>query len=136
MTEVDLNPDNAHHPERTARTADVMSDCVRILNYAVAHGGLHHASDGYRLLGELREAAWREVELLDRLARWSREQATMGAWKVDPMGKPEEIGPRVNRAIESITAAQRNASLLCDHLSEAQNAFSRIANTADADSRS
>lgn len=129
MIEIDLNPDNEHQPERTAHTADVMSDCVRILNYAVAKGGLVHASDGYHLLGELRESAWREAELLDRIAKWAHEQSTMGAWKVDGSGKGEELGPRVVRLIATIRAAQDEARKLTVHLTDAQNVIAHIANT-------
>jgi hypothetical protein len=80
MSEIDLNPDVPHTPERTAEAGEWFDACSRFLTYASmpGKGGLVFPAGAYRLLGELYSATSRLPQMCDQLVAFLRAQEATG----------------------------------------------------------
>ena len=69
--------DGPHNADRIASSSEAISQLFLYLNYATSSGqrALPFASNGYRLLSNLSNAAGRQEQLYQQLARWAEQLA-------------------------------------------------------------
>jgi hypothetical protein len=124
---VDLNPDRQHSPERTAHTADVLAECVRVLAYAAEkNGGLVYPGDVYRLMGEFRVAGDRVPELGERIGRFLEREHNAGRLRRDDGG---DVTPDVREALDRLNDLRAAGIAFYNAATKAQNALSHVAGT-------
>lgn len=128
---VDVNPDHRHTPERTAHTADVWAECLRVLAHGTetGRGGLAEAADVYRLLGELRVGGDRLTEVVKRSGEWLAAGYRAGNFQLDSMGENAGGDPRerMQTTMDEMQQALAASVALYNHATKAQNAMSRVA---------
>lgn len=101
MIQIDLNCDSPHSPERTAHTADVWVDCMRVLISAMDRG-LEYPADLYRVIGDISEGADHLASMLRKAEEWMNRQHDAGSLVV--AGDPDaEFGDiPIMKAIETL----------------------------------
>lgn len=126
---IDLNPDRAHSPERTAHTADVLAECLRVLNYAAEkNNGLVWPGTLYRLMGEFRVAGDRIPELGERLIRFLEREHNAEHLRRDDGG---DVTPDVQAACEHLNELRAAGTAFYNAATKAQNALSHVSTTVE-----
>ena len=119
MTDVDLNPDGPHSPERTAELGDLFDQCSRVITYATmpGRGGLEYPADAYRLLGELYSGTGRLSQMCEQLEQFIRAQVASGRL-YEARGR--DVGDQVNKAAARLRQAAGAAQALTQLLRAVQ----------------
>jgi hypothetical protein len=80
MTDINLNPDGPHSPERTRKVGQLFDDASRFLCYATIerHGGLDYPADAYSLVADLYSATGRFPQICSQLETFLRAQEATG----------------------------------------------------------
>jgi hypothetical protein len=124
MTEIDLNPDTAHSADRTATTAQVAADAIRVLNYATRDAdGLPYPGDAYDLLGQMSIAVLRLHQLFDQVGVRLVHLGNTGHLASDN-GAP--VGVALAAALDALSRAQDDADTMATALGNAQSAIDSL----------
>jgi hypothetical protein len=125
MTDVDLNPDGPHSPDRTAEVAAVFDACSRFLVYATMGRapGLEYPSEAYRLLGEVYSATSRLPQLCNQIEAFLSAQLA-AARLGDDSGRDPALA--CDRAARYLRQAAERAADLTAALQDVQSAISRL----------
>jgi hypothetical protein len=115
VSDLDLNPDGPHSPERTRVAGQVLDDVSRLLVYASmpGSGGMESPADAYRLLADLYTVTARLPEVCGYLERFLREQqATRPLYEAqgrDIAAQVERFAAHLHRAADAARAFTRAA---------------------------
>lgn len=122
---VDLNPDRQHSPERTEHTADVLAECLRVLNYAAEkNNGLVYPGTVYRLMGEFRIGGDRLIEVANRTGVFLQ-----GQYDAERLRRNDgaDVAGDVAAAIAGLVELRDAAAALLTAATKTQNALSHVA---------
>lgn len=129
---IELSPHGPHSPEYTRRVACVISDAVRVLNYATMSGadGLQYPADVYSLTGTLSGAMHGLEQMLEQVGTFLAKELERGALAVTEGPQKGRPGDAVWQATVDLGRAAEAAALLTEALKNAQNALSAVSSTA------
>lgn len=127
----DLSPAGPHSPEYTGQVADMLAECVRVLNYATAGDapGLTYPADAYALLGTLAAGTGRLPQLFGQVRAFLAEQAA-GGGLADDSGR--DVMMLAAAASAGLIAASAHAESITRDLLAAQQSLSGLS-AADAE---
>ena len=123
-TTVTIDVDGDRSPEYAMELGDAMYEAVRALNHiTMGSATLPHASDVYRLLGELQAAAAGLPQLCAQIASRLEKHHETGRLSEVPGGRyGGDTDAAVTAALGALTQAQRHGRALQEALAAAHSA--------------
>ena len=121
MSDLDLNPDGPHSPDRTREVGQLFDDASRFLCYATMErrGGLTYPADAYVLVADLYAAIGRFPQMCGQIEDFLRAQEATGRLHED---QGRDIATQVGRAV-----------LHLGHAADAARALTRALQAVQAD---
>lgn len=132
------HPEGPHSPESTREVAELLAECVRVLNHATlpADGrpGLGVPQDIYGLAGDLAQGAGGLTQTLAQLAGWLDRELDAGRLVEVPSGPHDgDAHVAVAAAQDALSVAAGHADTIGAALRRAQAALSGLVAADDAE---
>jgi hypothetical protein len=121
-TDLNLNPDGPHSPDRTREVGQLFDDASRFLCYATMErrGGLTYPADVYALVADLYAATGRFPQICEQLEAFLRAQEATGCL-YEARQRDIGIGIQCNRAAVHLDMAAAHAAALTKALQAVQS---------------
>lgn len=132
MSEIDLNPDRPHSPERTAEAGTFFDALSRLITYATmpGRGGIEFPADVYVLVAELYSATGRLPQICEQMDTFLRQQEATGRLYE---ARSLDVAGQVSKASAHLAQAAGAAEALTRALQAVQADIAGLGVTKDPD---